>query len=537
MLGKSVLAECVWGEPVVETWDDSTSGDYLWSAGNVREAIPGVMTPCTWSVVQRYITESAGPQIQAGHPLFGNIRGRLYMNLSVSSTVARKLGAGWIIEEMSRQAFGPVPDDLEIPEAPMTRVDALRSIGLYQLKVRTWILANAWRFRSMLDDLRRDCLRLLDDIPEANTERELVDLWSSRIEPTFARACRMIRFTVPAWMNMAVHHRIIRALVGEARGNVLTTGTNLRGHLASLDLVLGLDQLRDGAIDEAEFAQLCGHRGVNEHELSEPRPGEDPAWIERLRSTGANAPAAADVLAGQAHKRAEMWRAIKAQSRFRYLAARFQARSWARAAQRREATRHECTRIFWALRSFVERAGVVTNHGDALYMLTIDEILDVLRGDEAPLRLVPERRETYEHYREAAPPPFVFRGSVAPSPQRAAEPGARDSITGSPGAPGLISGTARVVADLADAAELRPGEILVTPFTNVGWTPFFADVAAIITDIGAPLSHAAIVAREFGIPAVVGCGTATHAICTGDQLTVNGETGTVTITRAPNQTT
>lgn len=84
-----------------------------------------------------------------------------------------------------------------------------------------------------------------------------------------------------------------------------------------------------------------------------------------------------------------------------------------------------------------------------------------------------------------------------------------------------------------DSAEeghlLRPGEILVTRTTNVGWTPLFPRVAAIVTDVGAPLSHAAIVARELGIHAVVGCGDATMRLRTGDRVLVDGGRGTVTI--------
>ena len=72
-------------------------------------------------------------------------------------------------------------------------------------------------------------------------------------------------------------------------------------------------------------------------------------------------------------------------------------------------------------------------------------------------------------------------------------------------------------------------EILVTNATNIGWTIHFPKAAAIVTDIGAPLSHAAIVAREFGIPAVVGCGNATTVLKTGDIVTVNGTAGTVDI--------
>ena len=77
--------------------------------------------------------------------------------------------------------------------------------------------------------------------------------------------------------------------------------------------------------------------------------------------------------------------------------------------------------------------------------------------------------------------------------------------------------------------QLKPGEILVTATTNVGWTPLFTLAAAVVTDVGAPLSHAAIVARELGIPAVVGCGNATLHLHTGDWVRVNGGQGTVEI--------
>jgi pyruvate,water dikinase len=80
--------------------------------------------------------------------------------------------------------------------------------------------------------------------------------------------------------------------------------------------------------------------------------------------------------------------------------------------------------------------------------------------------------------------------------------------------------------------QLQAGEILVTTVTNIGWTPLFPRAAAIVTDVGAPLSHAAIVARELGIPAVVGCGNATMRLHTGDQVRVDGGRGTVEVLRA-----
>ena len=100
-------------------------------------------------------------------------------------------------------------------------------------------------------------------------------------------------------------------------------------------------------------------------------------------------------------------------------------------------------------------------------------------------------------------------------------------IKGAPGAAGQVEGIVHLIHSMDEADEFQPGEILVTVLTNVGWTLLFPKAAAIITDIGAALSHTAIVAREFGIPAVVGCGDATMRLKTGDRVLVNGGQGFV----------
>lgn len=104
-----------------------------------------------------------------------------------------------------------------------------------------------------------------------------------------------------------------------------------------------------------------------------------------------------------------------------------------------------------------------------------------------------------------------------------------ETLTGFPGAAGRVEGKVRILSDPEDADTLLPGEILVATTTNVGWTPIFPRVAAVITDVGAPLSHAAIVARELGIPAVVGCGNATLRLKTGERVMVDGGQGIVHI--------
>ena len=103
-----------------------------------------------------------------------------------------------------------------------------------------------------------------------------------------------------------------------------------------------------------------------------------------------------------------------------------------------------------------------------------------------------------------------------------------NTIKGFAGAPGTVEGRVHILHSFDEAKDFQKGEILVTTMTNIGWTPLFPKAAAIITDLGAPLSHAAIVARELGIPAVVGCGIATTELKTGDLVIVNGSIGVVT---------
>jgi pyruvate,water dikinase len=102
-----------------------------------------------------------------------------------------------------------------------------------------------------------------------------------------------------------------------------------------------------------------------------------------------------------------------------------------------------------------------------------------------------------------------------------------DVIEGYPGSSGRVEGMVRYLTSPEEGPQLQEGEILLAATTNVGWTPVFPRAAAVITDIGAPLSHAAIVARELGIPAVVGTGNATMRLRTGDRVLVDGGRGIV----------
>jgi pyruvate,water dikinase len=102
-------------------------------------------------------------------------------------------------------------------------------------------------------------------------------------------------------------------------------------------------------------------------------------------------------------------------------------------------------------------------------------------------------------------------------------------LKGFAGSPGVVEGPARVILSADQLGQVQEGEILVCPITNPSWGPVFSKIGAAVTDIGGMMSHAAIVCREYGVPAVVGTGFGTKKVSTGQTLRVDGAAGTVTI--------
>jgi pyruvate,water dikinase len=131
-------------------------------------------------------------------------------------------------------------------------------------------------------------------------------------------------------------------------------------------------------------------------------------------------------------------------------------------------------------------------------------------------------------------PPFIFTGRQPPPEEWAVGAGlqaaaAGDQLHGIAGCPGLARGRARVVLDPLDPRGLCPGDVLIAPITDPSWTPLFVPAGAVIVDVGAQMSHAVIVARELGIPAVVSVTGATQRISDGAMVEVDGNAGVVRI--------
>ncbi len=179
-------------------------------------------------------------------------------------------------------------------------------------------------------------------------------------------------------------------------------------------------------------------------------------------------------------------------------------------------------------RGLLERA-------EDVFFLYRAEVLAVLQGADLPnAATVAERRARREEQARLVPPMAV--GTWNPMIKRlvdsyprmfGAKPSERAILTGIPASPGTASGAVRIVRGPHEFDQLQPGEVLVAPFTAPAWTPLFTRAAAVVTDVGSAAAHASIVAREYGIPAVVGTGEATARLRNGMQVTVDGSTGNV----------
>ncbi|HLO31417.1 MAG TPA: PEP-utilizing enzyme [Anaerolineales bacterium] len=177
-----------------------------------------------------------------------------------------------------------------------------------------------------------------------------------------------------------------------------------------------------------------------------------------------------------------------------------------------------------------------------VFFLTPDELQN---GQDVPLkRLVQDRKTEMDRFSHVAPPPMLgtapafemtdggsmvramFKGEMSPAPTGNSE---MNKVTGLPGSAGVTRGTARVIRSLAEAGKLQPGDVLVAISTEPPWTPLFATASAIVTDSGGVLSHSAVVAREYRIPAVVGTGNATTTFIDGQLIEVDGNAGIVRV--------
>ncbi|HKQ71485.1 MAG TPA: PEP/pyruvate-binding domain-containing protein [Polyangiaceae bacterium] len=550
-------------------YPDGGDAETVWSRANVGEALPGAATPLTWSVAHafsergfRKAFSSLGCSVPKGTTLVASVHGRFYLNMTAFMSIAAQvpgldpktlidLGGGAETELLAAQV-AHVSRRGFYARLPLTAARLLTEQTRLASEVDRFDASGGRAYQSLryidftilpddaLATALRDARKVLDQCGELMLSCASASLASHvALKTVLARSLPEGAERVAQALSQGIGD-LESALPGLALGHVAAIAR--REESARLAIESGnlraVNDLPEGPTRRAftHFLATYGDRAVREAELSVPRWREDPSPLfsmlrSVLRAAGSDPEAQLKALRDSAERELELIerRLTRVEMTLvRVLVARSQ-----RFARLRERMRAWITRVLGMLRAIalevdrrLVRADPSLGSGSVFYC-TFDELATVLVTDRVGVGDVVRLRRAEFARDQARPDPsvcFVGRPSLAELPPS----GSRELLRGLPASGGVVTGPARVLGVGGhDAATLLPGEILVARTTDVGLTPLFLVAAGVVTELGGPLSHAALVAREYGVPAVVNVRGLTTAVTTGEMLRVDGDRGIV----------
>ena len=509
-----------------------------WTSANIGEATPDVLSPLCWSFW--------GPQAEAAarrsYYEFGILSQR---ELAVPTDV-NELMTGYFFGrpalnvDLLRPFFGSLPgvtaDDFERDMCGKVRPGlppASRKARLPFIVVRG-VLA-----------MRRTPERQRELLPRQRSwwEREVRDR-TSPADPYARLADAAERFRdafeihcCGRFVLMSAQSTLAKLAVGIGKPELMLGLLAGLGGVTEVQLADDLWQVSRGQLSLPEFVRRHGFHGPNEGNLATHSWREDAGPVERLVASLAARPddqrPTSREFTGGAARRVAVDEFVALFPTQKQGKARKACQALVVSTQANELSKACFLMAIDGGRAAARDVGALLVADG-----TIDGVEDVFCFTMDELRALPTnardviafRRERRQYYRTLSLP-VTFTGT--PDPLRTDEFGMvdtdTDTVTGAAGSQGRMEGRARVVIDPDLAEPLEPGEVLVCRFTDPSWTPLFMLADALVIDIGGPASHGAIVARELGVPCVIGTGDGTRRIQTGDRLAVDGSTGTVTI--------
>ena len=510
-----------------------------WTTANIGEAMPDVLSPMCWSFW--------GPNMEAGARLayydFGLLPkgdlgvpsdpyellvsyfyGRPAMNLDRLRSLFDPI-PGMTADDFERDVCGTVREGLPpIPKSPRTTLKVIARAPAGMALAGRQVRRSAAEQRSWWE-------RAVHDGGALDDPRRLLEESAARFREAF-RAHVRARFVL-----MSFHAQLTKLAEAAGRADLVVRLLAGLGGVTETDVADDLWLVGAGQLPLATFIRRHGFHGPLEGNVAGASWREDPSAVLPLAKAMAARPAdqrprqreAAMVAA----RRAAMDELRAALPRGKRASVGLLCTAAARSVRTTEVGKaaflmgldggRAATR---ALGRELRDVGRLDDADGAFY-LTIDELLGPLPDNVMELvRFRRDRRAEYRRYEL----PLTFTGVPEPSVRVEDLGGAAgDVLTGVAGAPGTVEGTARVVVDPFDAEPLEAGEVLVCRFTDPSWAPLFSLADALVIDIGAAASHGAIVARELGVPCVIGTGDGTRRIRTGDRLRVDGSAGRVEI--------
>ncbi len=528
-----------------------SDGGTVWVRYSLSEVLPAP-TPMTWALVQRLVSADGGfgaanrdlgarPDPTAGGA-FDLVAGRPMANLS----------------RMPRMQFTRPPIAYPVaaykldPKLALNPKPVFRSPGLWHLPAALWRLTRmasiarresatfAQRYADEVAPPFRAAARaaLAEDWP-AKTGDGLVTLlngWAEKTFVDFARdSLKCTIFADLAWTTLAA---ILTPKLGDAGAQAALTAFAAGAKPpAGGDLAAALRRLAAGTLSRANFLAEFGHRGPNEMELAAPRWSEDPAGLPapppaaaddfttltaRLDALGTPTPEADDgfgLLADAASLTGQF---------------RSQAREWATRLREfiglREAAKNDLILGVAVMRKALTT--LATRHGisDGIFHLEPHELPRLVAGQDFAAT-VAERKQHRRDLLTLEVPAVLFSDDLDAIGRPLPPPDGATAFAGLGLSAGRATAPAFVTADPAAPPPDGPF-VLVAPSTDPAWVPLFARAVGLVLETGGVLSHGAIVAREFGLPAVGGLPGILRELATGDEVTVDGSQGVVAVVRS-----
>jgi pyruvate,water dikinase len=554
----------------------------IWSNLNAAEVVPDVVTPMTWSFIGPMVEEIFQTLLDPlgfnarGHPVVGLVAGRAYFNLNTFVGIMRSLPGFRDHDPIEmwggKAGTGPHVPPEDVPDFDFRWVAFLTRMPSFLL----WFLSHStYRGLWFAKAMRRRAAAIGAREPGSLSDAALVGKLQSLLEETGRSMGEAIAFAGSGAMYLTQLLTLCRQWLGDADGSLAHRLLAGLGKMESAEA--GLSQWRLAALahdrpaveqallggsdfreirrilsgvsggDEFmaawdEFMDRHGHHTRGEVELANARWRETPDAVlgvvrGYLRAMGTVDPVAAHRERGRERERLTAECRGRLKNPLKRVLFDFVLANARRGCLVRENVKSEAVRwlalgrdLLRELGQRLHRRGILPS-GDDIFFLQRQELEQVFRGrvDFDVSRTVAARKEEYEHNLTLRPPQVVV-GKYDP---RRVAPDEFDAsarvLTGIAVSPGVATGPARVILRSDAEEQVLPGEVLVAPFTDPGWTPYFLQAAAIVMDQGGLLSHGSIIAREYGIPAVVNVGPATRIVRTGQTLHVDGWSGRVTV--------
>lgn len=542
---------------------------------NVGEMMPGAVTPLTFSVFGRaidlglqdlYYRIGALPRVEDKPYFVNQFYGHLYLNMSQMYKIVDNVWLTRITDINLSIAGGPLPEGFPShhaqPKSIRKRLTGfIQYIGYFNNADKR--LADLIRLEQ---DFQLPPLRDLASFFEVLTQaRDTLCLAYSYHYNTSGQsgayyATLLKIFSGNAQYPQAAHHQWASALLSQVEGiesaNALESLTHLAAQLAANPeacekaLKSSPQQLLDwlqepaaaGHLAElfAAFMQRHGHRCIREAELREKEWRKTPlALVEVLQNQVAllqRTPTDAKASTATNHYAAVKAEILQQQTWGKRLALRYLLSKARAAVAKRERSKSLCISLqakikagYHQLAEVLVAQQLLTDE-DQIFFLTHPEIARLIHQKDLQLLAVAEaRRKLYpqlmalqfDDFSVGVPEPLDLR-QIPPVP---VDP--EGVLRGVPVSLGLVEGVVRIVNSVEDARQIQQGEIVITAYTDIGWTPYFALMGGLVTEIGSPLSHGAVVAREYGLPAVVNVKNARKLLKTGDRVCLDGSQGTI----------